>query len=137
MNKQKHLEFLQQVITRMNTNSFMIKGWTVAILSALFVLSQKDTNQQFLVFAVFPSLVFWIMDGFYLSQEKQYRALYSTIARKKEAEIDFSMDARAFNTGDNTWIGAILSKTLIPFYGILIFCIVLLHLFGSAPLAKP
>ncbi len=31
----KHLEFIQDVITRMNSNSFQIKGWCITILSAL------------------------------------------------------------------------------------------------------
>lgn len=42
--KLKHLEFLQNVITRMNSNSFMIKGWAITLVSALFVLAAKDAN---------------------------------------------------------------------------------------------
>jgi hypothetical protein len=36
-NKRKHLEFIQGVITRMNTSSFLIKGWTITLVSALFL----------------------------------------------------------------------------------------------------
>lgn len=42
----KHLEFIQNVITRMNTNSFQIKGWTVGIISAalaVYASTQEKT----------------------------------------------------------------------------------------------
>ena len=40
-NKRKHLEFIQQVITRMNANSFLIKGWAVTLGSgAICTISQ-------------------------------------------------------------------------------------------------
>ncbi len=42
--KIKHLEFIQIVISRMNSNSFLIKGWTITLMSALFALAAKDTN---------------------------------------------------------------------------------------------
>jgi hypothetical protein len=47
--KIKHLEFLQNVITRMNSNSFLIKGWTVTIVSALFALASKDANINYIL----------------------------------------------------------------------------------------
>ena len=34
-NKIKHLEFIQSTITRMNQNSFQIKGWMITLVSAL------------------------------------------------------------------------------------------------------
>lgn len=35
----KHLEFIQQVLSRANVNSFQLKGWTVTIVAALAALS--------------------------------------------------------------------------------------------------
>jgi len=34
----QHLEFIQNVITRMNTNSFQIKGMAITIVSALIAI---------------------------------------------------------------------------------------------------
>lgn len=117
-NKIKHLEFLQNIITRMNSNSFLIKGWTITIISALLALSSKEANINFIyiLFVVIPS--FWILDGFYLSQERQYRALYNLVCSKTDDVIDFNMDVSGFNKGNRTWLCSILSKTLIYFYGI-------------------
>lgn len=116
--KIKHLEFLQNVITRMNSNSFLIKGWTITLVSALFALASKDANANYVLVSYIAIPVFWVLDGFYISQERQYRDLYAVVAAKDETAIDFSMDASSFNQGNRTWLAGIFSKTLIPFYGI-------------------
>lgn len=129
--KIKHLEFLQNVITRMNSNSFLIKGWTVTIVSALFALASKDANINYVLVSYIAIPIFWILDGFYISQERQYRDLYKEVTTKTESEIDFSMNASKFDKGDRTWLRGILSKTLIPFYvlsiGITLTIIFLIH----------
>jgi hypothetical protein len=71
--KLKHLEFIQNIITRMNANSFAIKGWSVTLVSALFALAADKADMKFILVALLPVAVFWILDGFFLSQEKQYR----------------------------------------------------------------
>jgi hypothetical protein len=116
--KIKHLEFLQNVITRMNSNSFLIKGWTITLVSALFALAAIDANVNYVLVSYIAIPVFWVLDGFYISQERQYRDLYKEVAAKVETEINFSMDASHYCKGDRTWLAGIFSKTLIPFYGI-------------------
>lgn len=69
----KHLEFIQNVITRMNTNSFQIKGWSIVIASALLAVYASNQNNYFFLAAVFPTLVFWFLDAYYLSQERKFR----------------------------------------------------------------
>lgn len=117
-NKRKHLEFIQSVITRMNSNSFLIKGWTITLVSALFALAAKDANVNYVLISYIVIPVFWILDGFYIAVERRYRDLYAKVAAKVEDKIDFKMDASKFNKGNRTWVGGIFSKTLIPFYGI-------------------
>ena len=114
--KIKHLEFIQNIITRMNTNSFAIKGWTVTLVSALFALAAQNTNNNFIFITYIAIPIFWILDGFYLGQEKQYRGLYGEISKKKEDEIDFSLDARTYDKDDSTWLSTTFSKTLNVFY---------------------
>ncbi len=40
--KQKHLKFIQNAINRMTGNSFLIKGWTVLLASALFAFYARQ-----------------------------------------------------------------------------------------------
>ena len=115
-NKRKHLEFLQLTITRMNMNSFLIKGWTITLVAALFALAAKDANTNYVMitYIVIPS--FWILDGYFLSIERRYRDLYNDVAKKDESNIDFEMNHAKFNKGDRTWISGIISSTLLIFY---------------------
>ena len=119
-NKRKHLEFIQLVITRMNVNSFLVKGWVVTLMAAVFAVS--TTSDNFLI--PFPNYfiipIFWIFDGYYLSQERKYRALYDEVRLKKEDEIDFDMDASKFKGGKYTWISSIFSAPFIFLYLLLI-----------------
>lgn len=124
--KLKHLEFIQNVISRMNSNSFLLKGWCITLVSALFVLSAKDANSLFMLITYIPLPAFWILDGFYISQERQYRDLYDEVANIPLQNINFSMNAKKFNKGRNTWLSGMLSKTLIPFYSTIILTIFIL-----------
>lgn len=119
-NKIKHLEFIQLTITRMNVNSFLLKGWTVTLVSALFVLSGKDANINYVLISYIVIPVFWILDGFYIGVERQYRELYNDVAKKKEIDIDFDMNAKKFAKGNKSWLGGIFSMTLLIFYGVCI-----------------
>lgn len=121
--KLKHLEFIQNIITRMNSNSFMIKGWGVTLISALFALAAKDANIKYVFISYLVIPVFWILDGYFISQERQYRSLYKQIASKDKDSIDFNLDASKFKKGRNTWCSGVFSDTLIPFYGVLIFVV--------------
>lgn len=116
--KLKHLEFIQNTITRMNSNSFLIKGWAMTLVSALFALAAKDANINYVLISYIVIPVFWLLDGFYISKERQYRDLYSDVAQKSENGVDFNMDASVYNQGNRTWISGIFSKTLWPFYGV-------------------
>ena len=85
--KMKHLEFIQNVITRMNSNSFLIKGWAITLVSALFALAANGSNIHYVLISYIVIPVFWVLDGFYISIERQYRDLYNNVAQKTEEEI--------------------------------------------------
>jgi hypothetical protein len=118
--KLKHLDFLQLVITRMNVNSFFLKGWSVTLVAALFAFASKDTNIKYVLITYISSPLFWLLDAYYLSQERQYRDLYNLVKNKNENDIDFDMNAKPFNKGKNMWVPCMFSYTLLIFYGTLI-----------------
>ena len=123
--KRSHLEMIQGVVNRLSTNSFLLKGWSVVLISALFALSTSDSRPAFVFLAYIPAIIFWGLDGFFLWQEQLYRKLYDHVRVLKDEEVDFSMTITTFKTKDGpTWLAATLSKTLIPFHGVLIFAVV-------------
>ena len=50
-NKHKHLGFIQEVINRMANHSFLIKGWTITLVVALFALSSRSSDKNYLMIA--------------------------------------------------------------------------------------
>jgi|SRR6267143_64236 len=115
-NRLKHLEFIQSVINRMSGNSFLLKGWSVTLVAALFALAAKDANKNYVIVAYMPVLIFWVLDAFFLSQERQFRSLYDGVRSKTNEETDFSMDTAPFRDRGNSWAYSFFSKTLILFY---------------------
>ena len=114
--KIKHLEFIQATITRMAGNSFLLRSWSVTLAAALFAIAAKDTNSKLIAVAYYPILIFWILDGYFLSQERLFRALFDKVRQLPDSAIDFSMDTREFYGGRNSWAAAALSKTVVIFY---------------------
>lgn len=117
-NKHKHLDFVQAAINRMAGNLFLLKGWSITLIAALFALAAKDSNKFYVLIAYFPLFIFWSLDGYFLSQERKFRALYDYVRKLDEKQIDFSMDTRPFSKDPrNNWFGAMSSRTLVIYYG--------------------
>ena len=131
-NKTKHLEMIQGVINRLSTNSFLLKGWSVVLISALFALSAADANRAFIFLAYIPAIIFWGLDGYFLWEERKYRKLYDLVRERDDAEIDFSMDTEKVTVDAGGWAGATWSKTLVPFHGVLIFAIIVVMLLTAS-----
>jgi hypothetical protein len=128
-NKHKHLEFVQTAVNRMAANLFLLKGWSITLVAALFALAAKDANKSYILIAYFPLFIFWSLDGYFLSQERKFRALYEYVRKLKESEIDFSMDTSPFGKDwRNSWIAAIMSRTLVIYYaGLAVAMLVLMY----------
>ncbi|HUY12812.1 MAG TPA: hypothetical protein VMX16_04160 [Terriglobia bacterium] len=115
--KQKHLEMILRIVDRLSTNSFLLKGWSVVLVSALFALAGKDAKMVFVYLSYFPAFAFWGLDGFFLRQERLYRQLYDEVRSQPEDSVDFSMDTTSVSEVIQPWLGTCLSKTLLGFHG--------------------
>lgn len=127
-NKLKHLEFVQNIVTRMNSNSFFIKGWSVTIVAALFALAAKDSDTRLLLVAYVPVFAFWLLDGFFLSYERRYRDLYESVAARSAQDIDFSLRMPKM-TWNSSWAAATFVSVNTLFHGLLFGLVVFLMLF--------
>ncbi len=114
--KIRHLEMIQEVISRMAGNSFSLKGWAVTLVAGIFALSGTVAGKVSYLIAFMPIFIFWVLDAFYLSKERAYRALYRHVSQSKENEIDFSMDTRPFSGKENKLWRCMLSATELLFY---------------------
>jgi hypothetical protein len=131
-NKRKHLEFIQGVVNRLSTNSFLLKGWSVGLVAALFALSAKDSRSEFLMLVYIPVIIFWGLDGYCLWQERLYRALYKHVRVLPDDQVDFCMSIhKVVGKKSPTWIGAVFSKTIIAFHGALLFAVLVVMWFEA------
>src|SRR4051812_6852132 len=119
--KLKHLEFIQLAINRMASNLFLLKGWTVTLIAALFALAATESKSFYFPLAYFPLFMFWLLDGYFLAQERRFRSLYEHVAKLDESQIDFSMNTQPFKDTPTTnkWLRALFSPTLLIYYGVL------------------
>jgi len=120
--KLKHLEMIQGVINRLSSNSFLLKGWSVVVVSAFFALSAPTQQTHVISLAFIPVLIFWGLDGYFLWKERQFRDLYDKVRQQDKEAIDFSMDAKSVSS--KKLLGASFSPTIIIFHGVLVGAIV-------------
>ncbi len=127
-NKLKHLDFIQDAIKRMANNSFLLKGWAVTLVLALFALLRGDEVEpnDFLI-GLLPVAVFWLLDGYFLYQEKLFIRLYNKIRVSDEKDVDFSMDTRPFRVNEDSIRNSVCSDTLILFYGVLFLTVIIIN----------
>lgn len=127
----KHLEFIQGVITRMNNNSFQMKGWMVALVSALLGIYASTQNDAFVLVALFPALLFWFLDAYYLQQERKFRGLYNDVAGiTKNHEITlFAMRPDLYKDGKYSFWDVFGSQTIMVLYLPVIVLLLVVYFF--------
>ena len=121
--RQKHLELIHAVISRMAQNSFIVRGWSIALVTAVLAVASKELNAGIGVLAAIPVLSFWYLDAFYLRQERLFRQLYSTVIERASSIPQFSMDTKPFEENVE-WKSVLFSPTIAVLHGAL-FLIVL------------
>jgi hypothetical protein len=122
----KHLEMIAQTISRMAANSFLLKGWSVTLLSAILALTVKEGAYRMIWVAFLPCIMFWALDAYYLRQERLFRKLWDAQrAKNQEAPTDFSMNTQPFDAQESPWAAVMFSKTLLTFHGTLLLILVI------------
>ncbi len=119
-NRVAHLGMIQLVIVRMAANSFLLKGWAVTLVAALFALASVGSRQEFAWLALLPSVMFWVLDAYYVRQERLFRKLYDgvrTTALGKLQGDTFSMDTKPYESKVHSLFATIRTPTLLAFHG--------------------
>lgn len=113
----KEIEIIQDIIKRMASNSFIIKGWAITLVVVSLFLRGSNIYQVWIAFI--PLLVFWRLDAYFLRQERLYRKLYEwvVINRLKTEEHLFNMKTCRFKEDVQSNLRTMFSMTLVWFYG--------------------
>ena len=117
----EELKMVQDIIKRMASNSFLLKGWTVAIISALLLLRLPKIFHLHIIIPLIPLAAFWWLDAYYLRQERLFRKLHAWIAENRmgsdEKLFDFSTEQ--FSKEVSCQFKVMFSETIFPFYAII------------------
>ena len=119
----EHLKMTQVVINRLANNCVLVKGWSMTIiLAAMVFIAKHDIPSPY--FIPVPILLVWILDGYFLWQERLFRQVYDEI--RIQTETNFEMNPMKHKDKPKcSWLSAIFSRTLFIFYLVELIFIVL------------
>jgi hypothetical protein len=121
---QNYLTILQEVISRMASNSANCKTWCVSIVSAVLVLIADKGKPDYAFIALIPVGLFCLLDAYYLAQEKTFRNIYDDFVVKlvdNHAGVSdlFLLRPMKGYQAVGSMFAALVSFAIYPFYGIL------------------
>ena len=144
----EYVRMLQNIINRMADNSAKCKTWCITLLSALIVLSlseqiiAKGYNDKVLWLCIGIALMFFFLDSFYLSTERQIRIKYSAFIDKVNKQSE-DVEEQIFKFNVNRWVSpcdvarslfnqlrsivkGMFSVSTLLFYGVIVVLLCLL-----------
>ena len=114
----KHMDLIQTVIERHARTSFLLKGWSVTLVAAVFLLAVRGNGSTLaMAVGVLPWLIFWGLDAYYLRQERMYRELYNHVRMSDPDPRDrFTLDARRFRGDVPSWPATLFATPVVWFH---------------------
>ena len=120
-----YLQFLQNNIARMNSNSAQAKGWCIAIVAALLAIFSETKNELFVWICLIPVVLFCILDTLYLQQEHKFVAMYNDYVDNKAGKPQvYKMPMKAYEKGLCGFMKALMSWSVVLVYGVLLAVII-------------
>lgn len=136
---EKHLEFLQNNIARMNQCSFQMKGWAITLASALIAVfvstisKENPGNKIYIYAAIASTILFWCLDSLYLSKERKFIGVYNDLIgvtngkNHKPVKIKvYEIPIKKYKEWKYSFIRAMLLPSEIILYGVIIIGLIVL-----------
>lgn len=124
---QTHLGILQSIIGRMASNSTSAKTWNITIVSAILVAVVSKGKSDYMLLALFPTILFCFLDVYYLGMEKGFRNAYNQFVKKFHNQETTAKDFSVQPVGCKLMLllEALISFSVWGFYGGLVALIFL------------
>lgn len=123
----QYLQMLQDIINRMASNSSNCKAWVITLFTAMSALMiGVEVMRQWMWIILFPIVLFYYLDAYYLGLENDFRNLEASFIKKLRASEEWSTSVYDFNfthadgykKGENLNKG-LMSTATWPLYSIL------------------
>jgi len=116
---QMHLQITQSVIQRMASNSASCKAWCIALVSAILVVVATTGKPHYALIAIIPTVLFLILDTYYLTLEKIFRQSYNSFIEKLHTGKVTTSDLYIVSPSGRTprgFFASFASFSIWPFY---------------------
>lgn len=117
--KIKYMEFIQNIIARLSTHSFTLKGLCISIIAGVLAFSFDTLHtDKALLILVIPIFSLWFLDSYFLQLERKYRILYDRVRGLSPNNINFSLELNGISPYPK-YLKCLFSKTEFFYYGAL------------------
>lgn len=119
----KSMDILQANLQRMSQLSNNCKAWCITLVSAVLLFAIKERQRDMLVVLLAPVGLFYILDAYYLSVERQFQALARQLADKVRSDTVQMSDVFAIRTACGLVRVLLMVRAMfwswstLPFYG--------------------
>ena len=111
--RMKHLELIQNALSRMGANSTNLKGYCITVVGAVIALSAAVQMPKILIYSLPLVIGMSVLDSTYLALEKGFRKKFNDVRTAKlDSEPDFEI-----NPSYGSFIESYFSWSVIGFYG--------------------
>lgn len=132
-NEAQHRLFVHNIINRLNNNSFHIKAIMITIAGAFLAIYGSTSKEIFIVVPCPLIFIFWLLDSYYLQQEKKFRGIYNDICdlvpkKKKKTTKLFEINPKIYKGWKYSFFKSMFSSSLVLLYLALILLLLLIYL---------
>lgn len=116
---QAHLGIAQSVIQRMAANSASCKAWCITLVAAILVIVADKGQPTYALIAAVPTLLFLVLDTYYLALEKCFRDSYNEFIDKVHEGRVVAADLYAITPKESlprSFARSLRSFSIWPFY---------------------
>ncbi len=124
--RMKHLELLQNVVTRMGNSSAGLKNYCMTLVAGMIGLAAAVQKADILLYAMPIIIVFAILDANYLKLERAFRSQYNVVRQQKiDKEPDFLIET---GWGKNhKWYESLWSWSVFWFYAPILIIMLIVY----------
>ena len=100
---EKEIDLIQACINRMAQNSFIVKGWTITLITVILALLPEKIDIRLLCAIVIVATVcFWYLDAFFLRTERLYRWKYEWVIANRPKSEEYCYDLNPYD--EKMWL---------------------------------
>jgi hypothetical protein len=127
----EEIKIIQDIIKRMAANSFQVKTWAISLVVVTLILRG---NSNHVLIAYIPLISFWILDAYYLKQERIFREIYKWIISYRMINDDklFEIKPNDFKKQVASLPKTMCSISIFPFYGSIFLLLTLYIIFEGS-----